>query len=329
MTVSIEDQQFVAYITNIIKYVSIIMLFGFFPIVFVLNILTITVFSRKKFREHYTNLYTLMIALVDNSIIFINFLLYYQDANNETLVQKSVFLCVFLFYIARVLSSLHSWLLVMVSFERALHVFFPFGFKFMKSKKVILAIMFALFMANAVLYTPITYHRINTTVELLNETNQTVITKTCNSTPQIDFLIDTIRIMSRIVVPFILVLIFNSLLIYKLIKSKRKVKSKTTANMKREYNFSKIIAVTCFLFVVSFTPLMIYLLVINTGQLEINSSVRVYAVSEFAKGFAHFFTLFNYLSQFMINLKFSSMFREEALIIFKGIKKYLLNKISN
>ena len=329
MSVSLEDQQFASYMNKITNLISFIVLFGLFPIIFFLNLLPITVFLRKKFRENYMNLYNLVISLVDNSIIFLNYFLFYQDATNETLLVKSAFLCVFISYITRVFSSFHSWLLVMVSLERAVHVIFPFGFKFMKKKKIILAIMFALFMANAVLYTPITYLRINTTVELLNETNQTVITKTCNSTPQIDFLIDTIRIMSRIVVPFILVLIFNSLLIYKLIKSKRKVKSKTTANMKREYNFSKIIAVTCFLFVVSLTPLMIYLLVINTGQLEINSSVRVYAVSEFAKGFAHFFTLFNYLSQFMINLKFSSMFREEALIIFKGIKKYLLNKISN
>ena len=326
MSVSLEDQQYALYINKLTNLISFIVLFGLFPIIFFLNILPITVFLRKKFRENYMNLYNLVISLVDNSIIFVNYFLFYQDTKNETLLVKSAFLCVSISYITRVFSSFHSWLLVMVSLERALHVIYPFSFKFMKKKRVILAIMLALFIANLVLYSPITYLRINTTAELINETNQTVVTKTCNSTPQIDFLIDTIRIMSRIVVPFILVLIFNSLLIYKLIKSKRKVKTKATTSMKREYNFSKIIAVTCFLFVLSFTPLMVFLLVININQVEINSSVRVYAVSELVKGFAHFFTLFNYLSQFMINLKFSSMFREESLIIFKGIKKLFIKQ---
>jgi len=292
-----------------------IMLFGFFPVVFVLNILTIIVFLRKKFREHYMNLYTLMIVLVDNSIIFINYFLYYQDAKNETLLQKSFFLCIFLYYIARVLSSFHSWLLVMVSFERALHVFFPYGFKFMKSKKVILAIMFAIFIANVALYYPTTYLRINI---VTNETNQTEITKTCGSTPEIDSLINLIRIVSRIVVPFILVLVLNSLLIYKLIKRKKNVQA--NSNLRRGYNFSKIIAVTCLLFVLSFIPLVTVLIVFNLG-VDINSSVRTLAVFDLVQGSAQSLTLFNYLSQFLINLKFSSMFREEILIIFKGTKK--------
>ena len=326
MSVSLEDQQYALYINKIQNYLSIVVLFIFCPIVFFLNILPITVFLRKKFRENYMNLYNLVISLVDNSIIFLNYFLFYQDAKNETLLVKSAFLCVFISYITRVFSSFHSWLLVMVSLERALHVMFPFGFKFMKRRRIILAIMLALFVANVAVYYPTIYLRVNTTTSFINETNQTVITKTCNSTPQIDFLIDTIRIMSRIVVPFILVLIFNSLLIYKLIKSKRKVKTKATSNMKREYNFSKIIAVTCLLFVLSFTPLMVVLLVININQVEINSSVKAYAVSELVKGFAHFFTVINYLSQFMINLKFSSMFREEALVIFKDIKKIFIKQ---
>ena len=232
-----------------------------------------------------------------------------------------------MYYITRVFSSFHSWLLVMVAFERAVHVIFPFGFKFMKRRKIILAIMLALFMANIVLYYPTTYLRVNISDAFINETNQTVVTKTCASTPQIDFLIDTMRMMSRIVVPFILVLIFNSLLIYKLIKLKRKVKA--NSNVDRKYNYSKIIAVTCFFFVLSLSPLMVVLLLMNIYHLEINSSVRVFAVFDLVKGIALFLTSFNYLSQFLINLKFSSMFREELLLIFKGIKKIFQKKTSN
>ena len=321
MSVSLEDQQYALYINKLTNLISFIVLFGLFPIIFFLNILPITVFLRKKFRENYMNLYNLVISLVDNSIIFVNYFLFYQDTKNETLLVKSAFLCVSISYITRVFSSFHSWLLVMVSLERALHVIYPFSFKFMKKKRVILAIMLALFIANLVLYSPITYLRINTTAELINGTNQTVVTKTCNSTPQIDFLIDTIRIMSRIVVPFILVLIFNSLLIYKLIKSKRKVKTKATTSMKREYNFSKIIAVTCFLFVLSLTPLMVVLLLMNIYKDEVSSSLRMNTIFNFAKGLALLMTSYIYLSQFLTNLKFSSLFREELLVFFREIKK--------
>jgi hypothetical protein len=185
----------------------------------------------------------------------------------------------------------------------------------MKSKKVILAIMFAIFIANVALYYPTTYLRINI---VTNETNQTEITKTCGSTPEIISLINLIRILSRIVVPFILVLVLNSLLIYKLIKRKKNVQA--NSNLRRGYNFSKIIAVTCLLFVLSFIPLVTVLIVFNLG-VDINSSVRTLAVFDLVQGIAQSFTLLNYLSQFLINLKFSSMFREEILIIFKGTKK--------
>ena len=163
MSVSLEDQQFALYINKITNLLSAIALFEFCPIVFFLNILPITVFLRKKFRENYMNLYNLVISLVDNSIIFVNYFLFYQDAKNETLLVRSDFLCVSIYYITRVFSSFHSWLLVMVSLERALHVIFPYGFKFMKRRKIILAIMLALFIANLVFYYPITYLRINTT----------------------------------------------------------------------------------------------------------------------------------------------------------------------
>ena len=106
--------------------------------------------------------------------------------------------------------------------------------------------------------------------------------------------------------------------IFKLIKRKQKVQA--NSNLKRGYNFSKIIAVTCLLFVLSFLPLMIVLALFNLG-FDRNSSIRIFAVSELVQNIAQSLTLFNYLSQFLINLKFSSMFREEILIIFKRIKK--------
>lgn len=317
MAVSVEDHQFVMTLKNIMDNVTIVVLFVFFPAVFFLNILTITVFLRKKFREHYTNLYTIVIVLVNNTIILVNYPLFYQDAKNELLIVRSDFLCIFLYYIARLFSSFHSWLLVMSSLERTLHVIFPYGFKFMKKRKNIFAIMFALFIANVAVYYPTTFFRVIENASFINQTNQTVIIKTCGSAP-LHALNDSIRIISRIVVPFILILILSSLLIYKLLKKKRKVKAKS--NLIRGYNFSKIIALTCLLFLLSFAPLLIVLLFYSFG-IDVNSSVRILAVSELVKAIAQTLTLINYSSTFLINLKFSSMFREEILIIFKGIKK--------
>ena len=324
MSVSSEDQDFALYIKKATNYISITVTLGFFPIVFFLNILTIIVFLRKKFRENYMSLYNLVIGMVDTTIIFLNFVLFYSDSKNETVAQKSTFLCILMYYTTRVFSSFHSWLLVMVAFERVLHVIFPYGFKFMKKRRIILAIMLALFIANVALYYPNTYLKLNISDAFINATNQTVITKACGATPQIEFMIDTMRIMSRIVIPFILVLMLNSLLIYKLIKAKRKVKA--NSNIKKEYHF-KIIAVTCFLFVLSLTPLMVVLLLMNIYKLEINSSLRIFTVFDFVKGLALFVTSYNYLSQFLINLKFSSMFREELFNFIKEMKYIFSSKL--
>ena len=291
---------------------------GFFPVVFFLNILTIIVFMRKKFRSNYMSLYNIAIGIVDNTIIFLNFVLFYSDSKNETVAVKSTYLCIFIYYITRVFSSYHSWLFVMVSFERALHVIFPYNFKFMKKRRTILAIMLALFVANVALYYPNTYLRLNKEEVFSNEKNQTIITKTCGSTPQIEFMIDTMRIMSRIVIPFIIVLVMDALLIYKLIQLKRKVKANTS--MKKEYNFSKIIAVSCLFFVLSLTPLMIVLILMNFYKEEVNSSLRMNTIFNSAKGLALLVTSYNYISQFLINLKFSTMFREELLNFLKGLK---------
>ena len=328
MSVSLEDQEFALYIKKVSNYLSLAVTLGFFPVVFFLNILTIIVFMRKKFRENYMNLYNLVIAMVDNTIIFLNFVLFYSDSKNETVAVKSTFLCIFIYYITRVFSSLYSWLFVMVSFERALHVIFPYNFLFLKKRRIILAIMFIIFVANVALYYPNIYLSLNIEAMFSNETNQTIITKTCGSTPQVELMIDTLRIMSRIVIPFIIVLLMDSLLIYKLIKSKKKVKA--NVSLKKEYNFSKIIALSCLFYVLSLTPLMIVLILMNFYKEEMNTSLRMNTIFNFAKGLALLVTSYNYISQFLINLKFSSIFREELLNFLRGFKnsfKIKLNRV--
>lgn len=315
MSDSIEDQKLALYLKHVYNLISLIVTVGYFPIVFFLNIVTITVFMRKKFTENHMGLYNIVIGIVDNLIIFLNFLLYYPDSQNETIALKSNFLCSFIYYITRTFSSFYSWLLVMVSFDRALHVMFPYRFKFMKNRKIILSIMAFLFLANVAVYAPNTYLSLNITMEYLNETNRTVIAKSCGSTPQIEFLIDTLRILSRIVIPFILVSIFDSLLIYNLIKSKKKVKA--NSSLRREYNFSKTIALMCLFFVLSLTPLMIVLLLMNVYKDEMNRSLRTNTILDSAKGIALVVTTYNYLTQFLINLKFSALFREELLSFLK------------
>ena len=222
MFATLEDEGLAQSLDSILNIFLLILLVVLFPICFFLNIITIIVFMRKKFSENSMGFFNITINIVNNLIILLNIGLYYKDSKNEFVIFRTTFACFYL-YIVRIFSSFHSWVIVMVSFERALHVIFPFKFKFMKKKKILFGIIIAIFTANIVFNIPNVFLRLTTTITYSNQTNQTITTKMCASTPQIEFIIDTIRILTRMVIPFILVALTDFLLIYKLFKSKSKV----------------------------------------------------------------------------------------------------------
>ena len=318
MSLNSEDISIIIQLKTILEKMQMATVLGIFPVGFLLNTIIILVFMRKTFRSNSMGVCNIIISITNNIILIFNFGMYYTDSYGTNVLVMSDFFCVLFYYSTRVFSSFHSWLIVMFSFNRLTYLAYPFRFKFMRKKLFLCVASLVLFVINAILFLPNFYYSVKTSSIVSNQTNATLIVKTCGSTAQIEALLDYIRMGSRIIIPVVLVILMDFYLIYKLEKTKSKVKSSTSS--RKEYHFSKSIAALSIFFVVSLLPFLIILIFRNVFIKQINSSYKLKSIIDIAGGVSIFIASYNYCFMFFVNLKFNRLFRDEVVYLVKKFK---------
>lgn len=316
-----EYLSFAAVVTNLINKISLYGSVIVHPIGFILNVLSILIFMRKRFGDSTMGFYNIIIAIDNNIVIVINFIMSFTlgvYAGNDALVWSS-FSCSFFYYTSRVTTSLSSWLNVMVAFDRMVFILFPFKYSFMRNKKLLLVIILVMFLILFLLNSPNLYLYVAVTSTYSNATNKTLITKTCGPPKDLVVVVDSIRIFTRAVIPFILVILINTLLIYKVIKTKAKYKKTSAA--KKEYNFIRSIVALSVFFIVSLAPFVITLTVLNIMSQLNQITTKAYLIVYLTYGLSILLSSYNYCFGFFVNLIFNSLFRHETVKFFKSIKK--------
>ena len=139
------DLPFYTLIGEISKYENFWFTVVFCPLGFLLNVMSIVVFSRKCFWDMSMGFYNIVLACVNNSYIVCMcwlFLPPYYSLNPLTSAQIS---CKLLNYLQRVFSRQSSFVDMMIVVDRMVCISFPNKFLFMKNKKCLAAIIAGLF----------------------------------------------------------------------------------------------------------------------------------------------------------------------------------------
>lgn len=191
------------------------------PIGVLLNIFEIIIFQKEKFKKS-----TMGYFLSINSGLHVIILIYVITFNfpavfRINLTTWSNLTCKAYVFFLRSLYQAYSWLNVLMVGDRLLFVLYPNKFKFQKNKcklsLILLAFLFFVFLSNV----PNMFFYVNVLVN--NSTNASTVTKSCIAAPLILTIRGLMTILFRTVLPFILMSIMNSILIYKVFNLKKKL----------------------------------------------------------------------------------------------------------
>jgi hypothetical protein len=152
-----------------------------------------------------------------------------------------------------------------------------------------------------------------------NGSNSKIKNFYCTATKKVNLARDIIVLFFRYFLPIILTIFFNSFLIYKLIRVRKKFRTK--ASLRREYAFSFSIMALNFLFVLTLTPNLMMLIYVNTIQYELATLRYSKKVVEslFYYSLAALISTFNFCFNILVNLGFNKLFRSEFIGFAKEI----------
>jgi hypothetical protein len=218
----------------------------------------------------------------------------------------SDFNCRFLNYMRRIFLHASSWMTVMITFDRFMFIMYGHGnrFNFMKKKVYLTAIMLGVLVIIGILDIPnLLYY----------------LSKSCTATADITLIVNIGTILLRTYLPFIFMIVFNILMIQKIFKKNRLLKSTTLA--RREYQFTlAVMAYDLYFFFFNFPLSVFYILnTVNTylGPFKsdaLNSAIYS-LVSAITVNLANFIQTFSILSY----LIFNKLFRREFFTLIERI----------
>lgn len=263
-----------------------------------------------------------MISLIIGSITTFNI------AIGKDLTTSSTLGCILLPYLLRLSVHLCSWIQVLVTYDRLIYLAYPRRMTFLKRKPNILLIILLLTLALALLNLEHVWFSVHETTrtsatQLISNNNnnashvrtRNVTVVTCTSSHLVVTIRDVIAIMLRGVLPFILIMIGNSLLARALFKSKRRAHSisrRSSMKSRRERNFALSIFIMDILFVIFLIPMLVTIVISNL-HMFIGVSEPMRAAAYLAYMMSIYFSGLTLASPFLVNLIFNKIFRAELV----------------
>ena len=296
---------------NFLYYSTVIILpFGLF-----FNTLSIVIFLRPRFKKTTNGFNNIIINTINNLLLMVIFAIYYTQSTGKDVLLTSIYACTILSFLARLLAQHSSWIYVILVSERLVCVMYPVEYKIFKYKKVIIAVVVSivfLFLCgldspNLLLYLAAT--------KTNGSANQTLV---CTGDALVIRIRDAVVIAFRMVIPFILTILLNIVLVFKLVKIKNQIRSKDSY-MLREYRFAFSIIALNVLFILTLLPNLVALIYLNLAQYDQANLAytRQVAVANFMLYVGQYISAYNYSFNFFINLKANSMFRKEFFRLIK------------
>lgn len=258
------------------------------------NILSLLVYSRKKFENTIFKILFKTIAIFDLIATIVPLHSYFLFKFNYDINLLSEFSCRFFEYLIYVISPCSTYILVYVSFDRMMNVMNSNLFKFRNSKQFQIRLCWFIFIFNFIFYLPIPYHK-----ELL-VMMQNSSKKRTECFLNDDGFIHWVDLFYSTLIPFVLMLIFTTITIVSLFRSRKRTIGIKPKDIKFAIT-SISIDISFFLLV---GPLTLYFLIVNYVRIDYDTFL-VYFIF-----FCSFYSL-NYSIRFYIYIFVNSIFRRE------------------
>ena len=300
----IDAEVLKSFNTNILYNLTVIIL----PVSLFFNTLTILVFLRKQFKNSTNGFQNITLNIVNNLVLIFIFVIYYTKSKGNDIRSHSTFVCQSLSFIVRALVQLSSWIYVITVSERLIWISYPLEYRRFKYKKeaLTLAVLLAFFFLCG-LNSPNFWLKLVVT-QTNSSANQTLNGMVCTGDAQVIEIRDTVVILFRMILPFILTLLLNIVLIVKLIRVKKMLTNRDTF-MLRECKFALTLIVLNVLFILTLIPTIIALIYSNM-------MTNIPEMVNFVRHLSQLISSYNYCFNFFINLITNAMFRREFIKIF-------------
>ena len=324
MSYTAEDRFFISNLTSLSDQFAYYSCLTFVNVGYLSNILNIVVCSRKKLRKTSMGFYNITMSIFNILNFVMGYLQYFPETiGNPNLYFVSSLSCALISYILRCVVQMSAWLNVMVSFDRTLCLWHAKNrFKSLKNKTKLFLIVLSLCAVICAINLPNAFYNITFQTTLDSATNQTSTETNCAAPSQLIGLVrDTIGQVMRSVLPVILEAILSTLLVYKIIKTRKNLNS--FRPLSREYKFAFTIVMLNVTFLVTQTPLLI--LTFYVAQ-QSSATPREMAIAKFAYKVALLFSAYLFSSIFFVNVFFNKQFLKEiynlcGFVIYAFVKK--------
>nr|QVK45687.1 G protein-coupled receptor [Proales similis] len=284
------------------------------PIGVVLNMISFYVFSRPSLNK--TNMGFLymwqsavdIILLLLSTFVFASTRLY-----GVSFIDASDFLCRVLTFLRRFILHASSWMTLFITFDRFMAVRLPTKLTELRKNKLHLSlVILAMFALIALVDVENLFYYLEQTEVVRG--NQTTVRSVCTASPLVYALSDIISIVMRTYVPFVLMTVFDALIVRRIVQSKNK---SNRSSGRREKHFTAVVlAYNCVFFALNFPLSVIYIFttIYNLAHIELDPLPN----AKFNTVFLSFvvLSLFMQAASFVFNFILNHLFRNEVLAIF-------------
>ena len=303
-------------VTYIFQYICIVIaVFGIAG-----NLLTFIVLSQNKFKKHSFAFYLRVMNVFDNVVLLTSFrhwAAFVLDA--DTTLVFDVF-CRLGEYSVYVAASVSVWNLFLITADRFATIVFPNKFPIFK-KTHFQAFLYSITIIYSIcIYIPMVvyYNLLTSASSFNNQTNATIITKSCVIVENHDLLVYWTNLVNLMVITFFLNNILTLIIIVSIFRSRKKFvasgKNSSVAVKDRKFAINSIaLNVTCFL---CKTPMLISLIISSYLTLDGEQIGMLFTIG------VCIYTVDN-SSAFFVNFFVNSIFYQEVLNFF-GFGTYLL-----
>ncbi len=294
---------------TIITYLYIvIVLIGLFT-----NALTFVVFSRKKFQNTVFSMYFRFLVISDTASLFLPINKFFELGMNMYFRNISDLLCKVRYYLVYVINPISGWTLVVISFDRMISICWPNKYRIVKKFKFKMLAICIILGLNLTYYIPNWLFYLKITKKFNNATNTTTISSQKCTNP--GFPLVWLDMLETTLIPFLFMIIFTSLTLNSLKKTKKFKKStKSSSQNKNQIKLKR--------FAIISMSLNILFLVLNLpyGLLSVIYSFVGNLIDDSLYGLlqsiCYLLVYSNFSTIFFINILFNSMFRKEFMIMF-------------
>nr|QVK45686.1 G protein-coupled receptor [Proales similis] len=297
--------------SSLFNYMAIIVC----PVGVVLNMFSFYVFSRPRLNKTNMGFLYRWQSAVDIALLLITtFVMNSFNVFGISFANTSDFLCRFLTFLRRFILHASSWMTLFITFDRFMAVRLPTKLTELRKNKLHLSlVILAMFALIALVDVENLFYYLEQT-ELVRG-NQTTVRSVCTASPLVYALSDIISIVMRTYVPFVLMTVFDALIVRRIVQSKNK---SNRSSGRREKHFTAVVlAYNCVFFALNFPLSVIYIFttIYNLAHIELDPLPNAIFRTAFTSTVVLAF--FMQATSFVFNFTLNYLFRNEILIIFR------------